>query len=178
VLFRSGQAHAVRGTGYHDHNWGNVALPAVMHHWYWGRAHVGEYTLIFVEQIALKKYASTRLPVFLLAKGDEILAEDARFLSMQGREFIRHPGGRSYPQELDFTWERGGERVQLALREQKLIEGVSLLFALPPARRQIARLFTNPYYFRFNTELELTINLEGLHDSARGPALYEIMLLR
>jgi predicted secreted hydrolase len=54
-LTHSGQTHSVRGTGYHDHNWGNVALPSVLDHWYWVRAHVGPYTLIFVEQIALKK---------------------------------------------------------------------------------------------------------------------------
>ena len=105
-----GQTHAVEGTGYHDHNWGNVALPAVMDHWYWGRAHVEGYTLIFVEQIAAKKYGSVRMPVFLLAKGDQVLADDARCLSMEGRDFVRHAGGREYPSQVDFTWQRGEER--------------------------------------------------------------------
>ncbi|KAF0106651.1 MAG: hypothetical protein FD146_2450 [Anaerolineaceae bacterium] len=178
TLTYDGQERQVKGTGYHDHNWGNVALPSVMDHWVWGRAHLGEYTLIFVEQVALKKYGSARLPVFLLAKGDKILADDARCLTMEARGFVRHAGGREHPREVDFTWARGRQQVRLALRNPALIEAVSLLLALPPAKRRLARLFANPYYFRFNTELEMQIDLDGLHDSARGPALYEIMLLR
>ncbi len=178
TLTYDGEKHMVKGTGYHDHNWGNVALPSVMDHWYWGRAHVGEYTLIFVEQVALKKYGSTRLPVFLLAKGEQVLADDARCLTMEARGFVRHAGGREYPQEVDFTWARGREQVRLALREPKLIEAVSLLFGLPKWQRPLARLFVNPYYFRFNTALALEIELDGLRDSVRGPALYEIMMLR
>jgi predicted secreted hydrolase len=177
-LTYDGQTYAVRGTGYHDHNWGNVALSAVMDHWYWGRAHVGPYTLIFVEQIALKKYGSVRLPVFLLAKDERVLAEDARFLSMQTRDFIRHPGGRDYPREVDFTWQHDQDVIKLELRNPNLIEGISLLGGLPAAQRRLARLFANPYYFRFNTELNLEINLGSLHDSVRGTALYEIMMLR
>lgn len=178
TLTYDGQTHTVHGSGYHDHNWGNVALPAVMDHWYWGRAHIGDYTLIFVEQIALKKYASTRMPVFLLAKGEKVLVEDARYLTMQARHFTQHPGGREYPREVDFTWARDGDQVRLELRKQKLIEGTSLLLALPPIKRTLARLFANPYYFRFNAELDLKIDLGDLHDSIRGPALYEIMMLR
>lgn len=178
TLTYDGQTVQVRGTGYHDHNWGNVALPAVMDHWYWGRAHVGDYTLIFVEQIALKKYGSTRMPVFLLAKGDQILVDDARYLTLQARNFTRHASGREYPGEVDFTWVNGAERIHLGLRKQKMIESASLLMVLPPLKRALAKLFVNPYYFRFNTELELTIELGNLKDSIRGPALYEIMMLR
>ena len=107
-----------------------------------------------------------------------MLAEDARCLSMQVRDFVRHPGRRDYPREVCFTWKRNQDLVRLELRKQNLIEGISLLSALPPLQRRLGRLFANPYYFRFNTELELEINLPGLHDSVRGPALYEIMLLR
>jgi hypothetical protein len=97
TLTYDGQTHAVRGSGYHDHNWGNVALPAVMDHWYWGRAHIGDYSLIFVEQVALKKYGATRMPVFLLAKGEAVLVDDARYLTLQARDFTPHPGGGAGP---------------------------------------------------------------------------------
>lgn len=178
ALTYDGKTHAVRGSGYHDHNWGNIPLPMVMDHWYWGRAHVGDYTLIYVEQIAAKAYGSQRMPVFLLAKGEQVLVDEARYLTMQANDFIKHPGGREYPREVDFTWQRGQEQVHLALRKQHLIEATSLLGALPPGKRLLARLFANPYYFRFNAELDLTIDLDNLHDSVRGPALYEIMMLR
>ncbi len=177
-LVYEGQEHLVKGTGYHDHNWGNVALPGVMDHWYWGRAQVGDYTLIFVEQIAARRYGFTRMPVFLLAKGEKVLAEDPRYFSMQARDLVKHSGGREYPREVDFTYARGDERVHLALREHVMIEGVSLLLAMPPVVRTVARLFTNPYYFRFNSTLNLDIQLKDLQDKVTGPALFEIMMLR
>ena len=177
-LVYEGREHVVKGTGYHDHNWGNVALPSVMDHWYWGRAQVGDYTLIFVEQIAARKYGFTRMPVFLLAKGEKVLAEDPRYFTMQARQFVKHAGGREYPREVDFTYARGNEQVHLALREHVMIEGVSLLLAMPPVVRTAARLFTNPYYFRFNSMLDLDIQLKDLRDKVTGPALFEIMMLR
>ena len=178
TLTYDGQTHTVSGTGYHDHNWGNVPLPSVLDHWTWGRAHVGDYSLIFVEQIASRKYGTQRLPVFLLAKGDQVLAEDARLLTMQAGPLIQHPGGRAYPRTVDFEYGSGEQKIHLALRAPRLIEATSLLGALPPLKRKLARLVANPYYFRFNAEMELTIDLPDLHDVQHGNALYELMMLK
>jgi predicted secreted hydrolase len=177
-LSYDGQTHPVRGDGYHDHNWGNIALPSVMDHWYWGRAHVSDYSLIFVEQVTLKRYGSTRIPVFLLAKREQVLVEDSRYLTFQARDFVHHPGGREVPREVEFLWSRGADRIRLRLGNQRMIEGISLLFALPRPKRALARLFANPFYFRFNTDLDLDIDLGSLHESIRGSALYEIMMLK
>jgi predicted secreted hydrolase len=177
-LTYDGLVRKVKGTGYHDHNWGNVGLNDVMDHWYWGRAHVSNYTLIYVEQIASKTYGFTRMPVFMLAKGNEILVGDSEPLRMQARDFVRHPSGRGYPCEVDFQWASENESVQLRLRQPKIIEATSLLLLLPKWRQWIARLFSNPYYFRFNAELELDINLKNIKAKERGPALYEIMILQ
>ena len=178
TLTYAGQTQRVKGTGYHDHNWGNINLSKVLDHWYWGRAHLGEYTLIFVEQIAAKAYGFARIPVFLLAKGDQVIADDAQFLTMQARDLTQHPQGRQYPREVDFVWQKDGDSVHLSLRQPHIIEATSLLITLPPWQRSIARLLVNPYYFRFNTELEFRVDVGQLHGVERGPALYEIMLLK
>jgi hypothetical protein len=177
-LTYDGQQHTVTGTGYHDHNWGNVGLNEVMDHWYWGRAHIGEYTLIFVDQIAANQYGNVHMPVFLLAKGTEIITGDSAPFTMQTRDFVLHAGGYSYPREVDFNWKSGNESIQLRLRKPKLIEGTSLLLMLPKWQRGFARLLANPYYFRFNAELELEIAMESLSATESGPALYEIMILQ
>ena len=59
-----------------------------------------------------------------------------------------------------------------------MIEGISLLSLLPKWQQIVARLFANPYYFRFNADLELEINLKNLKTTEYGPALYEIMILQ
>ena len=52
-----GETYHFKGTGYHDHNWGNIGMFWVMHHWYWGRAKIGEYQVISSYITAQKKYA-------------------------------------------------------------------------------------------------------------------------
>ena len=178
TLTYDGQKRQVKGTGYHDHNWGNVGLNEVMDHWYWGRAHIGEYTLIYVDQIASNKYGNAHMPVFMLAKGEQIITGDGAPFTMQTRDFIPHVGGYSYPSEVDFNWKSGHESIHLRLRQPKLIEATSLLLLLPKWKQALARLFANPYYFRFNADLELDIALDNLTDTEHGPALYEIMILQ
>ncbi len=178
TLSYDGRKHYVAGTGYHDHNWGNIGLNEVMDHWYWGRAHIGEYTLIYVEQIGAKEYEYTRMPVFMLAKGDQILTGDGSKLTMNAAEFAPHPGGRSWPQEVDFHWQDGSDSIHISLRQSQLIEAVSLLASFPTWKRALLRLFANPYYFRFNAEMVLSIHLGDLHATEQGPALFEIMILQ
>jgi len=178
TLTYDGQTQNVKGTGYHDHNWGNVGLNEVMDHWYWGRAHIAEYTLIYVDQIASNQYGNIHMPVFLLAKGSEIITGDGAPFTMQTRGFIPHEGGYSYPREVDFNWKLGHESIQLRLRNPKIIEATSLLPLLPKWKQPIARLIANPFYFRFNADLELDININALSATEHGPALYEIMVLQ
>jgi predicted secreted hydrolase len=173
TLTYDGKSHAVKGVGYHDHNWGNVGLNDVMSHWVWGRAHLGDYTLIFVEMVSAPAYNSQKLPVFLLAKGDKILIGDGAPL-----KYIEHSSKRQYPQQIDFNWQTDSGQVQLKLRQPRIIEAASLLGSLPWWKRTLARLVANPYYFRFSAQLDLEINLPEAKDHLQGEALYELMLLR
>lgn len=177
-LYYAGQVHPVQGHGYHDHNWGNISLNEVWDHWYWGRAHLGEYTLIFVEQVATPAYGRAKLPVFMLAKGNEILIGDGFPLRLEKSQFVPHADGRQYPLKVDFHWEKDGQSVHLALRQPKIIDTFSLLQFLPAWQRRVLRLFTNPYYFRFQADLHLSLQLAQVQDELHGQALYELMLLR
>lgn len=173
-----GKAHQVSGVGYHDHNWGNIGLNKVMDHWYWGRARIGDYTLIYVEQIGAQEYGYTRMPVFMLAKGDQVLTGDGSKLTMKTAGFVAHPGGRAWPREVDFYWRDGSDTIHISLRQPQLIEAVSLLASFPAWKRALLRLFANPYYFRFNAEMVLSLHLGSQHATERGPALFEIMILQ
>ncbi len=44
----NGETRNVTGSGYHDHNWGNKVMDAGLDHWFWGRAHIGDYTVVYV----------------------------------------------------------------------------------------------------------------------------------
>jgi hypothetical protein len=177
TLGYDGKTHQVKGSGYHDHNWGNLSLPRVMDHWYWGRARVKDFTLIFVEQITHKRYGSKKHPVFYLAKGDQILTGEGDYLSLKKEDFIRHSDGRKYPEKLDFHWEHDGDSVHIALRNPEIIDAMSLLAKFPPWKQKLLRLFANPYYFRFNAEMDLDIRFGDIRVHEKGTSLYEMMIL-
>jgi hypothetical protein len=178
TLNYDGETRKVKGTGYHDHNWGNVSLAEVMDHWYWGRAQLDDFTMIYAEQTTHRKYGSLKLPVFLLAKGDQILTGDGAPLRLEKNNFHRHTGGRQYPTELDFKWESDQKRVHLALRRPEIIAAGSLFDKFPPWKQKVLRLLGNPYYFRFNAEMDLDIDFGDILYHKQGAALYELMLLR
>ncbi len=177
-LIYDGKMRAVKGTCYHDHNWGNVALNEVLSHWYWGRAHVGDYTLIFAEETATPRFGEQKIQIWMLAKGSQILLGDGEPLCVEECDFIADPGGRSYPDGLDFTWQKGSDRVLLKLRAPAVIDSYSLLELLPSWQAALGKLMANPYYFRFNADLDLKIELGDLQAHEQGKALYELMLLR
>jgi len=67
----------LEGSGYHDHNWGNLSMLKLMHHWYWGRAKIGDYKVISAWITGEKKYGYKDFDVFMLAKGNQILGDNS-----------------------------------------------------------------------------------------------------
>ncbi len=174
-----GVDHPVKGTFYHDHNWGNVGIEKMLSHWYWGRAHVDEYTLIFVEMTAARQFGYQKLPVFMLAKGSEILIGDGRPLKLETMDITRHAGGREYPRAVRFDWRNEQGAVTIHLGGLREIEATSLLGALPRWKQRLARwVGANPFYFRFNASMQLKIDFAAIKAKQQGDALYEIMMLQ
>jgi hypothetical protein len=77
TLSIGGQSRAVHGVGYHDHNWGDVSMLDLIHDWYWGRAQIGDYSVIASFITANDRYDRSAVPVFMLARDGKIIAEDA-----------------------------------------------------------------------------------------------------
>ena len=86
----------LEGSGYHDHNWGNLIMLKLMHHWYWGRAKIGDYKVISAWITGEKKYGYKDFDVFMLARGDKILGDNSnhtlKFLSTD--EYIDKDTGK------------------------------------------------------------------------------------
>ena len=179
VVFK-GQKRQVRGACYHDHNWGNVSPGSGIDHWYWGRAHVGDFTLIFVEMVSRHVFGlgALKLHTFLLARGEEILAEDGVPLALTTSDFIPGPGGRLYPEKLDWQWQGEGGQVAFSLRNPTIIESIDMLEGTSWWQRPLAQLFSHPHYYNFNADIDLTVDLNGVKTKQRGRALYELMMQR
>jgi hypothetical protein len=177
-LTYDGQTRPVSGDGYHDHNWGNVGLQHVLSHWYWGRAHVGDFTTIFAEVVANHEYGDFKAPVLMLAQGNRFLSGLAGTLALTTGEMEHYPGGRGYPRSVDFEWREAGGTVHIAARRPRLIETYTMLETLPVWKRWLARLVANPRYSRFAADVELRVDLNGVRAVEQGSGIYELMLLR
>jgi hypothetical protein len=173
-----GQERPVSGRGYHDHNFGNIALSKILDHWYWGCLSVADYNCIFFQFVSAKKYGSVKQPIFMFAKGDKILIDESKELAVSAGDPIRHSSGKTYPQSLDFVWRDGQDNISVKLSEPKLLESRYLLAELPWYKRAVARLFMNPYYFRFTADLDLHIEHGGVKDTKKDKAIFESMMLR
>ncbi|MCX5974367.1 MAG: hypothetical protein NTU59_06830 [Coprothermobacterota bacterium] len=180
TITRDGKTIAVKGTGYHDHNWGNILLNGMYDHWYWGRAHLGDYSVIYVQITTLHILGGIKLPVFYLAKGDKILVGDGLPLSLITDEFVKdEASGRSYPTKLDFDWHREKYgSVHLTIRNPQIIGTLDLLDSVPRWERPLIRLFSNPHYFDFDADIILTVDLQQEQSQVNGRTIYELMLLR
>ncbi|WP_223628974.1 hydroxyneurosporene dehydrogenase [Microbacterium sp. EST19A] len=72
-----GVRHAAIGVGHHDHNWGNVGMESIINDWYRATGQAGPYTVIASYITSHGKYGYEPVPVFMLAKDGEIVADDA-----------------------------------------------------------------------------------------------------
>src|ERR1039457_4427341 len=89
TLTVDGETRTLTGTGYHDHNWGDAAMPQLIHHWYWARAEAGGYCVIASDITAERKYGHTQVPIFMLAKDGKIVADDSSLVRCE--ETGEHP---------------------------------------------------------------------------------------
>src|SRR5260221_12273824 len=71
------EEYRASGSGYHDHNWGDVPMQTLMHNWYCGRAKAGPYTVIACHITATGAYGYETQILYMFAKDYKIMTEAA-----------------------------------------------------------------------------------------------------
>jgi hypothetical protein len=92
VVTIAGRSERRHGAGYHDHNWGNVAPRKVLDHWYWGRARIGDYTVVTLMFISHARFDKTPLPAVMVARDGVVLASKvgAEQIAFTGGDVVEH----------------------------------------------------------------------------------------
>jgi len=90
TLTHKGKTSKFSGLGYHDHNWGNTAMNEIINHWHWGRVTINDYTVVFFEIIANNDFNNSKIPVFLVAKGNKFIEMDSP-ITVKKTNIITHP---------------------------------------------------------------------------------------
>ena len=85
-LIVEGQRISVHGIGYHDHNWGAGGqsqsgmnnLGSLWDHWYWGRLHLPNHTLVYSVGTGAPSLGGSPARLFVALKGEKLVTFSTR----------------------------------------------------------------------------------------------------
>jgi hypothetical protein len=177
-LTTGSQTEQLRGIGYHDHNWGDVPMPKLINHWYWGRAQAGPYSIIASYITPEARYGDTAIPIFLLAKGETIVADDAANVTfhLEGE----HPDAQSGKPVADvvvYECKDGRDEYRVSFRRENTIVDHQLIDQVSGLKHILARLaHFDGSYLRFTGAVQLEHFVEGRKtEDVSDPGIWELM---
>jgi len=175
----NGETLAVRGIGYHDHNWGVGNMPRIVDHWYWGRVYADDVTLVYANVFSGKRYGFAASTPLMVARENQIVLSTGEVTVDTGPEVHDETAGRAYP-----TWLRlrAGDEAELRLDVKRIIHAHDLLDDLPVVRSPVVkplvrRIVGHPGYFRFLSDFRLRIDAAGEVLERTGTTLHEMVAL-
>lgn len=160
TLTADGVTRQVTGSGYHDHNWGNVSPAKLFDNWWWGRGRGGGHTIIASEIHGKSAVGGTSVPLFFI--GDEHQVEVNAFgpdvSSIEGAA-VRHPDPnhkRPIGSGIAFAT-ADGSRAEFKISDH-LLKSADLLADEPFAVRAAASAMSmKPWYTRFESPIILSL---------------------
>jgi predicted secreted hydrolase len=164
VITIGNHTERLRGVGYHDHNWGNVAPRAVLDHWYWGRARVGDYTVVTLNFVSHQKYDKARLPAVMVAKDGEIIASavGADCIEFNGTDIVEHvETGVPVATRLEYRFRAGDDEFQVTFERRRDV--FTLDFGSAGA------------YLRFQGDVSIVHTHDGQLSRGSGQTLWELL---
>ena len=179
VSYRIGdEKHTTTGVGYHDHNWGNAALPKLIHDWYWARGQAGQYSVITSYVTANRKYGYAPIPNFMLAKDGRILTGDAGTISFE-RENIHTDKitGKPVADVTRYTYEDGDDRYVVTYTREEDLSRTRMIEETHGIKRLAATLARfDGAYLRFSGECRVQYFHAGtLIEEFADKAIWELM---
>ena len=171
----------LEGSGYHDHNWGNISMLKLMHHWYWGRAKIGDYKVISSWITAEKKYGYKEFDVFMLARGGEILGDNSNHTLkfLPAGEYIDDHTGKPVYNQVIYEYETpAGEYYRITYDRKGDISRQNFADLLPGVVRVLAKLagFAGSYLrFEGSATIERLENGAVAESVTEDSAVWELM---
>jgi len=180
VRYRIGHdEHRASGSGYQDHNWGDVPMQTLMHNWYWARASVGPYTVIASYITAAASYGYETQIVYMLAKDGKIIADDDAKVSFEmDRVAIDGKTGKPVADVTRYTYHDADTRYVVSFEREKTILQAIFTDRAPLLKRIIARLIGfDGAYHRFTGKVTIEkfegdVRLERSDDRAIRELMY------
>lgn len=166
TIYVHGQPVAVRGLGYHDHNWGNVDLHDSMHSWFWGRLHHPRYTMIYCYLYPARQGEPDASRLYLAKEGKVLLTTDQLKLKSSGElhDEVYH---KTVPRDIEMGAEGDGVKFTCSIRGRGLSTRSEMLYGAPWPQ----------YYWRLLADYTAEVTAGGGSERIEGIPNSEYMLL-
>jgi len=129
------------GSGYHDHNWGNIGMFWVMHHWYWGRAKIGSYQVISSYITANRQHGYEHFPIFVIYKDGVRLGSDIRAITYEQKDAAFDPiTQKHYHKTLVYDYNDSSQHYRVTYRAENIIETFVAAQGYGSARAKASKL--------------------------------------
>lgn len=175
-----GKVKKLKGTGYHDHNWGNIPTNKVLDHWYWGRAKIGDYNIIACDIVLSKKYGSLRMPRIMIAKDGKIIEDNQAATIIQRKKTHYHPVTKKFMDDVLIYTQPVSDRESyvITFERQKDIMVKNLLDQFSKSMRFFGKIAgANPTYVRILGKVTLEHIVDGKSEIVEDTGLWEQMSL-
>jgi CrtC N-terminal lipocalin domain len=173
-----GERHETTGAGYHDHNWGNVALMKVVHDWYWARGQAGPYSVIASYITAAEHYGYEPIPIFMLARDNVLVGDDPANVTFE-REglYTDQATGKPVATITRYTYTDGEDRYVVTFTRSHDLSDTRMIDTIKGVKHIAARLaHFDGAYLRFTGDIEISrYHDDDLAETHKDDAIWELM---
>lgn len=177
TLTADGATRQVTGSGYHDHNWGNVSPADLFDNWWWGRGRSGDHTIIASDIHGKATVGGTRIPLFFVADDHRVQVNAfGSDVSAEEGSPVRHPDPK-HERPIDSTVSfatADGSRAEFKISDRLLTSG-NLLSDQSFVKRTIAAIMSiKPWYSRFVSPITLKLPGQSPHEGEGTLEYFEL----
>ena len=183
----NGKEKKIKGSGYHDHNWGNTPLQKLFKSWTWFRGKAGPYTVILAELNAVESRGGFDIPILFVADENQVLVDkfgNKELLTMKNNLIEDYYPSKNEPQFSNFLIS-SHDNVSVKISGNQIIDNIEIFKRLSlPAPLNLFKPAVNfafrssgidPFYTRFASSFVLKIDENIAID---GTGVMEIMDLQ
>ena len=182
-----GEEKKIKGSGYHDHNWGNTPLQKLFKSWTWFRGKAGPYTVILAELNAVESRGGFDIPILFVADENKVLVDkfgNRELLTMKNNLIEDYYPSKNEPQFSNFLISTH-DNVSVKISGNRVIDNIEIFKRMsPPVPLNLFKPAVNlafkssgidPFYTRFASSFVLKIDKNTEID---GTGVMEIMDLQ
>ena len=176
TLTINGRTRHIKGTGYHDHQWGDTIQFEFLNNWLWSRQQTKDYGLVVFDFIMNKKYGNARIPlVFLQDSSGDILFQSTKGVECEVLDEIDQPAaGCAFPKTTRYRFhDDKGQTLDYTLKVKQVLDDRNIYKGVPFFLRGMFA-GSHPKYGRYLSSGDFTLTrADGttIHDG--GDLIYE-----